>query len=289
MSSEAVADWILTARRQAEIARTIYLGDEFLRLLASSSGANLRTFKANHIQAAALIYDSHVHLVVCGSNDEYDWFANTNSRIREVGYDYPYEAHKGFADSATWLSKEIIGGGFGAFTFGRKVYIGGHSAGGAIAEILPLIDSRFRPESIFTFGAPKWCVNGNYGGSEANSVVQYRAQPWKNYRFVMSYDPVPYLPLTVWRRMLMLRHFAHTSQAIEISDDGSFGVTDTVSVAKRFMAFGGSLMRTTVTGTIATVIATCRQVPAVPAHDAARYYSALESAVRKFHSVEYGE
>lgn len=272
MSTDALRNWILTARRQAEIARTIYLGESELCLLAKTSGAHFRTYQANHIQAAALFYDSHVHLVVCGSNDEYDWFANGNSRVKQVsrpGDTLSLNCHKGFADSAAWLSRVIINTGFATSTFGKTLYLGGHSAGGAIAEILPLIDSRFSPDSIYTFGAPKWCVS--------DSAAEYRAQRWENHRFVRAYDPVPYLPLTLWRRMLMQDYFVHTSSGIEVTDEGDFLLSDRLSSANRIATLGRALM----TGSIATVIGTLKQVPFVSAHDSARYLAALELAVTK--------
>lgn len=268
MSADAARNWVLTARRQAEIARAIYLGEKFVRLLAESSGAiGVRFFHANHIHAAAVIYDSHVHLVVSGSNDEYDWFANSNSQMRFVAKEKLIEGHKGFVDSANWLCREILSTGFRPLLNNRTLYLGGHSSGGAMAEILPLFDEQLVPAEIYTFGAPKWCV--------AESAANYAAQSWDNHRFVMSYDPVPYLPLTLWRRALMQRYFVHTSGGIEVGDDGELKVGDSLSSTVRVV------MRTLATGTIATLIGTLRQVPFVPAHDSARYFEALDRSARQ--------
>jgi hypothetical protein len=278
MSADAARNWILTARRQAEIARAIYLGESFVRALAELSGAiGVRMFQANHIQAAALIYDSHVHLVVCGSNDEYDWFANSNSRIRYVAKEKVIEGHKGFVDSANWLCREILGTGFRPALNGKKMYLGGHSAGGAIAEILPLFDDRLSPSEVYTFGAPKWCVT--------DSVPVYLAQGWKTHRFVMSYDPVPYLPLTLWRMLFMQRYFAHTSSGIEVAETGELRMCNRVSQAKRLAVMSRAALgiagRGVFTYAKAAVLGAFKHVPLVPAHDSARYFEAInQSAVR---------
>jgi hypothetical protein len=245
----------------------VYQGRLSIQSLAASAGARYHTYAANNIEAAAVQFTDHVHLSVCGTNDEYDWAINKNSSIQQIGICY---SHKGFADAAVWLAERLLSQGFSSFVGGRKLYIGGHSAGGAIAEILPLYDERLTPRATFTFGAPKWC--------EAKSSADYRVQPWDSHRFVMPYDPVPYLPLTLWRRALGLRYFSHTSKAYQIHDEGDWDDAEEITAAERV----GSAMRSTITAGVANALGAFRNIFSFQCHQSWRYFQALEKASKQY-------
>lgn len=270
MSSDAVRDMILTARMQAELAHHAYSGVDGISKVADKYGARWRAYRANHIEGAALFFSDHVHVTVCGSNDQYDWCVNRRTSMQTLGI---CDVHKGFADAAVWLAEKMIADGFGTFAYGKRLYIGGHSAGGAIAEMLPLYDRRFTPVASFTFGAPKWC--------ESKSAAGYRAQPWQKHRFVMTYDPVPYLPLTLWRRALGMRYFTHIVKAFELHDEGTWEDADDIAAAERV----GSVLRHTVTAGAANLFGWFRNYFRFPAHKSCRYFNAMQLAASEYQGV----
>jgi len=269
MTNDAVRDMILTARMQAELAHAAYHSVDGVEAMAERYGTRWKVYRANHLEAAALFFSDHVHLVVCGTNDQYDWAINTSSSIQQLGI---CEVHKGFSDAAMWLAERLFSEGFAAYAHGRRLYLGGHSAGGAIAEMLPLTSRRLIPEATFTFGAPKWC--------ESQSAPKYRMQPWAKHRFVMAYDPVPFLPLTLWRRVFGLRFFTHVTKAYQLTNEG-IKETDTLEKIERAQ----SMARETITGTVANVIGISQlfyDIFSFPAHRSKGYFDALQSIAREY-------
>ena len=268
MSSDAIRDMILTARMQARLASAVYFGDQAVRAVAENAKARYRYYTAANVTAAALIFDDHAHLSICGTNDRYDWALNLNRNIVPIGI---CEGHEGFFDAARWISREVVGRGFGAFLCGRKLYLGGHSAGGAIAEILPLINSDLRPEATYSFGSPKWC--------STKTSAKYWSQSWRSHRFVMPSDPVPYTPLSLWRSILGVPTFSHAAIAIEVQDSGKYAFQDEFGCVKKCLAFGSTVYA----GGLALVAtAAKRALPLLQSHGSNRYMVALENAAKEW-------
>lgn len=269
MSADAIRDMLLTARMQASLASAVYGGRDGVARLAESVIARFRYYESANVAAGVLIFDDHIHLSVAGSDDDYDWAINRNRNLKQVEL---LQVHEGYWDSAGWLVREITRSEFPTLTAGRRLYVGGHSAGGAIAEILPVRDMRFRPHQIFTFGSPKWCSR--------LSAALYSAFPWQTYRFTMSGDPVPYLPLNSWRQLLGRPGFAHTAPGMEVSDDGDVLSVDGMTLARRLYCTAHHIYRHGVFGLLSS-IGNLRETIAAN-HGIARYRAAIEIAAGRY-------
>jgi hypothetical protein len=71
---------------------------------------------------------------------------------------------------------------------GKKIYITGHSKGGAMAAIgaLLLSDQQFRPDAVYTFAAPR--------AGDARFKEGFDAQHINTWRYENRYDIVPHVP-----------------------------------------------------------------------------------------------
>ncbi|QEG40404.1 lipase family protein [Roseimaritima ulvae] len=199
-------DLLLTAKMHARLAAAVYCGRDAVRDLASLCGGQDRFYETGYIRAAVLSFRDHAHITVCGSNDLHDWVQNLSARQH-------INVHAGFLNSALQLQKAFSASDLGRFLENRPVIIGGHSAGGAIANLLA---ECFGPQCVVTFGAPRVF-------SHQRSVV-YASERWEEFRFVMPGDYVPHLPLRSFRKLYGGAKYAHSAGAIELRDDGTVGM-----------------------------------------------------------------
>ena len=267
MTQDALRNMLLTALKQARLAVALYGGEERVKELAKSTGGNYRNFNFGHLSAAALIYGDHVHLTICGSNDLYDWVQNIMTSTEEVNGDY---VHRGFAGSAKALVQMIKRSDLPAIMEKRRVYLGGHSAGGAIAEIMPIVTEEFKPDEIYTFGSPK-CMT-------LASAAAYNANEWKSFRFIMNGDPVPYLPLSTFGYLLGREQYSHATKAIELRDNG-------LTLIHEGMTFLGKawylIKKIYMSGILTFVPVIGAFDGVVQSHSIRRYCSALNKSIEK--------
>ena len=122
-------------------------------------------------------------IAIAGTNDHLDWATNTDVRIRDYeGVEY----HEGFFTYADFFAA-------GAVTCDKwireaeKIYVTGHSLGGAAALILPEIMS-FEPTQIVTFDAPR-CLRSDTAARYPFGTAVLRV--------VKPMDFVPDVPLKI--------------------------------------------------------------------------------------------
>jgi len=245
-------DMILTARMQARLSTAAYYGKTAVENLAKSVQAKPRFYDIANVSAAALMFHDHTHLSIVGSNDRYDWAINTNTKIKPVHGTSDILGHAGFIDAAHWIAREIQDNDLPH----NRLYIGGHSAGGAIAEILPLL--HLSPEGTYSFGAPKWCAS--------KSAAKYWGQPWRSHRFIMSYDPVPYTPFSIRRK------FRHVAIGIDIKDNGDYTFESEFGYLRKVT----TILATAYAGSIAMLAKSL-----LHSHSSMRYAVALENASKE--------
>ena len=266
MSTDAIRDMILTARMQAALAHAVYRGEDGVRQLAGTTGGIYGWFESGSVVAGALIFPDHVHLSIGGSNDNYDWAINSNRDFRKLEL---LHVHEGYFDASRWIGAELVNKHFFDNLGGRKLYFGGHSAGGAIAEILAMRCRHLaQPDQIFTFGSPKWCSR--------LSASLYSAFSWQVYRFVMAGDPVPYFPLDGWRQLIGRPGFAHTSQGLELTDQGQVWSANGLTTLRRITCVARTAWHH---GLIRSLIALGKIRDTINTnHGIARYRAALDRA-----------
>lgn len=265
MNSRQYLDMLLTARMQARLAVALYAGRNATRELASDVGGTMHWFETEHITAAAIVFSDHLHITVCGSNDDGDWNDNLNAcHVRDAGLD----AHRGYTSAAYQLLAEIRRVGLFKTIGDRPLVLGGHSAGGAIAQVLAMSLS---PREIVTFGSPRVFSPG--------SATTYSFMGWPVHRFVCSGDPVPHFPLRRFRCLFGNATYAHTSQALHLSDDGEVLLEQDAGRFRRAASLAASVF-------MSGVAQIAKQICLLPAlmrcrHEMDRYAAAVTKAIEK--------
>jgi pimeloyl-ACP methyl ester carboxylesterase len=206
MTEQNFRDMLLTAQMQARLASRgcSELGVE---ALAKQVGAKRSgVLVASYVTASWIEFSDHLHVSIQGTNDAHDWVQNLSARQTRIG---GLTCHAGFHASAAAIHGQMIS--TLRFPLDKPTVLGGHSAGGAIAEIVAWI-AKIPVREIVTFGAPRvWSVS---------SAPVVRAMPWRTHRFTVAGDPVPALPFRRFRRLFGKAEYAHSSQPLEITDDG---------------------------------------------------------------------
>lgn len=206
---------LLDARIQANLAAAVYAGREAVQKYAFELAAsNFRYVRAYHSTAGVVVFDNRVYVSIGGSDDKYDWLQNVSATQRWSSEGLL--VHSGYAEAADWIKVHMKNAGVDDYCIGRKLILGGHSAGGAIAQILAM-DPAFFPQYVLTFGAPRVMSPA--------SAAMYRAQDWSVHQFVADGDPVPNLPLRKFRAMFGKAEYANTEAPLILREDGSV-VTD---------------------------------------------------------------
>ena len=154
-----------------------------------------------------------------------DWIANM--KIRHIKKPYG-RVHRGFFKGFSIVQDEI----YAAMTRGRyykkKVYLGGHSLGGALA-LLAATNSTYELGTlpivgIFTYGMPK---------TSNREAVQFMNQVFgaKHTRFVNNRDAVTRLPPGS-RHAGRLLHFTESGELHDLSDQE--GILDNPNLVEEF-------------------------------------------------------
>jgi hypothetical protein len=94
MTQDAIRDMLLTARQQAWLANAVYYGRVAVGALAETQRARYRNIKVANHDIAILIFPDHVHMSIAGTNDRYDWAANTHTEFVELD---GMQVHSGYA------------------------------------------------------------------------------------------------------------------------------------------------------------------------------------------------
>ena len=134
MPEKQFIDMLWTAMMQARLIAAAYAGR--VGELAEDAGANFKIVEEGNSLAAVLYFRDHTHLAVIGTNDIHDWVDNFSAG--QTSY-RGMKVHSGFARCAIHLADRLEEAGFYAASAGKPVIVGGHSAGGAIAQLLTVL------------------------------------------------------------------------------------------------------------------------------------------------------
>jgi len=207
----------------AQLAVAAYYGDgyavgwDYVKPLKNSNAAGLVGWHR----------DSGVSFIaIAGTNDALD--AINDADTRKVALPDGTRVHSGFLHYAESVLNAIRLLRIKGHLTRRKLFIVGHSLGGAAAEILPLIEPTLAPEQIHTFGSPRWCAS--------NYALQY---PYETTHWRRPLDVVPDVPLHL-RHARFLRRvsgFSHVrGQAAYLTADAV--TPDTGHIARRIQRAG---------------------------------------------------
>jgi len=268
MSQGRFTDVLKTAAMQARLCRATYEGRDAVMELAAQIGARFRYFRLAYVAGAVLGFDDHCHVSVAGTNDRHDWIQNIDADLDNRD---GFAMHRGFRESADLFYDVLMRSGAPNLWAGRKLYLGGHSAGGAIASAIssPVVAPLVCPDEVYTFGSPRVFA--------PKLATKYATNDLPMYRFVMPGDPVPRLPLRRFKHLFGGASYAHAGIEMRLHDDGEIEVEPPTCLAERFYkAFGlmgvYSLLKLT----------PWRLVPMlVEKHNIARYQVALNEAILK--------
>ena len=116
-----------------------------------------------------------------------DWLNDDDLFLTTVNYSAG-RVHTGFARSLDNLWNPLSGAIQSANRNGGKIYVTGHSKGGALAALaaLRLISQNVSPASVITFGAPR-TGDENFAAAYSNLMPNH-------WRFEHRNDIVPHLP-----------------------------------------------------------------------------------------------
>jgi hypothetical protein len=268
MSTGRFTDVLKTAAMQARLCRAAYEGRAAVDGLAGQVNARFRYFNAAYVTGAVLGFRDHCHVVSIGTNDRYDWMQNLEADIDDRD---GFAMHRGFRRAAELFYAELMRSGASQIWAGKKLFIGGHSAGGAIAAAISseIIAPQVCPDEVYTFGAPRVF--------SPQLAAKYATNNLPTYRFVMPGDPVPRLPLRKFRHLFGGASYSHAGIEMRLHDDGEIEVEPPTCLAERFYkAFGlvgiYSLLKLTPWRLVPTLI---------ERHHIARYQVALNEAIAK--------
>jgi triacylglycerol lipase len=150
----------------------------------------LEVTEGHRIDMQCYVMADHDNIIVVfrGNDDLKDWLANFTA-ITETGPFTDSHAHKGFQDALEPAVQELTGiiEKFGAES--KKIWITGHSFGGALASLYGgmLINQHHRVYGIYTFGSPR-------PGDERFVQSLNNAVTGPHYRIVNAGDIVVHLP-----------------------------------------------------------------------------------------------
>lgn len=268
MTTSEWRDMILTALMQAELSLAVYGGKAAVDALAQRHGGSGFMIDAGSVSAGVLVFGDHVHLSVKGTDSVRDWARNFAISQESVGAFRGLRAHRGFRNDAQRLIRELVVSWIYPALCFRRLYVGGHSAGGAIATLLGAHEE-LRVSGVFTFGSPRVL--------DPESAAKYKALPWELRRFVMPGDPVPMMPFRKFRRWFGRAEYAHPVSPLLLDDLGVVRVQESLRVWDRARMIGKTGLA--YLSSLAS-LAIGRDVPSwsLQAHDMTRYLAAIQNA-----------
>jgi hypothetical protein len=268
MSAGRDRDMLLTAQMQARLCQAAYRGRDAVKMLAGEVGANFRWYRAAYVNAAVLGFGDHCHIAICGSNDAHDWVQNLSATINDRD---GHGMHAGFRMSAEIIYSHMVNLGVMELAAGKRLYLGGHSCGGAIAQALssPVIAERFQPCEVYAFGSPRVF--------SPKIAARQSAAAFHTYRFVMPGDPIPHVPLRQFRKLFAGAQYAHGGIEFRLYDDGDYQTESIKAFACLALKFLASL------GVYSLVTLTPWRVLSVlnKKHSIDRYLTAINKAIER--------
>jgi hypothetical protein len=150
-----------------------------------------------------------VILAMRGTNDLEDWFINIGG-LKSKSTKYG-SIHGGFWDGACNVEKQVLAAAHKLVGRDVKLYLTGHSLGGALSSILALklADQSFTIRELHLFGCP---LTGARKFRHAVDEAVGEVSTWINYR-----DPVPKVPCPTWKHVGLHRRFKDGEPTIEES------------------------------------------------------------------------
>jgi len=127
------------------------------------------------------VSEEHVVLAFCGTNDVRDWLTNIQfPMIPESGG----KVHRGFSEALDSIWSIFFTKVKTHTDAGRKLWITGHSLGGALATLVARrLPTSMKPVGVYTFGQPR-----------VGDTVFGKKYKLKHHRFVNNKDIVPTVP-----------------------------------------------------------------------------------------------
>ena len=167
----------------------------------------------------ALILENDEALIIgfAGTQGETDFLTDAGA-LPIISSDWKNGLHKGFYTAHERLFNVILHEVNNANTIGKKVWLTGHSLGGAIAQITAFHLEEvhnLEVQGIITFGSPM--VGMKPFPTKFNTRFHNRAQRWVNYN-----DPVPTLPGWPYQQTGTLVNITLTEQIVYDANDSEF-------------------------------------------------------------------
>ena len=152
---------------------------------------NFKFFDKENTQAFTAQDDDNFYISIAGTNELADWITNLNTKLRQA-----IAVHEGFYNATSLIFGGILTELKDNLTLkrgGRRraVWITGHSLGGAIAgEISRRMWILEVNNSVYNFGAPRWCNQTQANWYQSVCKGQY-------HRYVNNNDIITRLPFRV--------------------------------------------------------------------------------------------
>ena len=190
---------------------------EYAQGLLGSTCAKLYTDNAEDTEVGIAVTEDAVYIAFRGSEEDSvdDWQNNFQTDTYEIeSGDWMVNLHSGFWDAweaVAWPVKTTVRN-----NPGKKIYLMGHSLGGALAQIAAFALERDGEEvdAVFTFGSPR------VGLSDWTSFAESTGLSDKIINVIDPSDPVPFLPtesMGYYRTGRMIK--LDTSTCTEVTDD----------------------------------------------------------------------
>jgi hypothetical protein len=153
----------------------------------------------------------NVVVAFCGTNDVKDWISNIQFGMRaESGG----KAHRGFCTVLDVVWNRIVGTVQNLAGVGRRVWVTGHSLGGALATLAARrLPAALKPFAVHTFGQPRV---GDSGFARKYNI--------KHHRFVNNRDIVPTVPTRLIPGAFPPAFYTHVDTLEYFDKTGKFGV-----------------------------------------------------------------
>ena len=188
------------------LCRASYGGVESFKSDTSAPPDKVIPFELDNAQAYFVCYDDVCWLVFRGSDEKKDWLNNIEIAPKQFN-SIRGKIHSGFYRHFRKVKHALLC--HLASSDYRKLFITGHSLGGAAATLAAYVlhTSEIPIEKVYTFGAPK-VGNSTFANDYNEKLLS------KTYRFVNSNDIVPQL----------LRSYTHVGRRVYINDSGQLSI-----------------------------------------------------------------